>query len=40
MLGWPVVFICLEALALLIWAAGEALRLGAQPTEMSRGADR
>ena len=40
MLGWPVVFICLEALALLIWVAGEVLRLGVRPSEMSRGADR
>lgn len=30
--GWPVVFICLEALALLIAAAGEMLRLGTQPS--------
>ena len=34
MLGWPVVFICLEALALLIYAAGEVLRLGVQPSAM------
>lgn len=40
MLGRPVVFICLEALALVICAAGEVSRLGVQPSEMSRGADR
>lgn len=33
------VFICLEAPASLIGAAGEVLRLGAQPLEMPCGAD-
>lgn len=40
MLGWPMVFICVEALALLIYAAGEVLRLGVQPSAMPCAADR